>query len=168
LIAIPTLLFISLVVFTVLAFAPGDPLSNLAGSADIPIEVRENIRRQFGLDQPFYIRYVKWLIAYLQGDWGYSFGSRIPASTLISLRIPTTLWVIGLAYLVAVLIAIPLSADGGTAVHHLRPLLYRVELRRLLAANVLHRRPAHHLVQRQTGLVTDGLQPAGDRPGRLA
>jgi peptide/nickel transport system permease protein len=109
LIAIPTLLFISLVVFTVLAFAPGDPLSNLAGSADIPIEVRENIRRQFGLDQPFYIRYVKWLIAYLQGDWGYSFGSRIPASTLISLRIPTTLWVIGLAYLVAVLIAIPLG-----------------------------------------------------------
>jgi len=109
LIAIPTLLFISLVVFTVLAFAPGDPLSNLAGSADIPFEVRENIRRQFGLDQPFYIRYVKWLIAYLQGDWGYSFGSRIPASTLISLRIPTTLWVIGLAYLVAVLIAIPLG-----------------------------------------------------------
>jgi len=109
LIAIPTLLFISLVVFTVLALAPGDPLSNLAGSADIPFEVRENIRRQFGLDQPVYVRYVKWLIAYVQGDWGYSFGSRIPASTLISLRIPTTLWVIGLSYLVAVLVAIPLG-----------------------------------------------------------
>jgi ABC-type dipeptide/oligopeptide/nickel transport system permease component len=109
LIAIPTLLIISLVVFTVLAFAPGDPLSNLAGSSDIPIEVRENIRRQFGLDQPVYVRYVKWLVAYLQGDWGYSFGSRIPASTLISLRIPTTLWVIGLSYLIAVVIAIPLG-----------------------------------------------------------
>jgi len=109
LIAIPTLIVISLVVFTVLALAPGDPLSNLAGSSDIPFEVRENIRKQFGLDQPIYIRYFKWLIAYVQGDWGYSFGSRIPASTLIMMRIPTTLWVIGIAYLISVLIAIPLG-----------------------------------------------------------
>jgi peptide/nickel transport system permease protein len=109
LIAIPTLLVISLVVFSVLALAPGDPLSNLAGSTDIPFEVRENIRRQFGLDQPIYVRYFKWLAAYVQGDWGYSFGSRIPASTLIMMRIPTTLWVIGLAYLIAVIIAIPLG-----------------------------------------------------------
>src|SRR5688572_12574073 len=70
LIAIPTLLVISLVVFSVLALAPGDPLSNLAGSSDIPFEVRENIRKQFGLDQPIYIRYFKWLAAYVQGDWG--------------------------------------------------------------------------------------------------
>jgi peptide/nickel transport system permease protein len=103
------MLVISLVVFSVLALAPGDPLSNLAGSTDIPIEVRENIRKQFGLDQPIYIRYFKWLVAYVQGDWGYSFGSRIPASTLIMMRIPTTLWVIGIAYLLAVLIAIPLG-----------------------------------------------------------
>lgn len=109
LIAIPTMLVISLVVFTVLALAPGDPLSNLAASTDIPAEVRENIRKQFGLDQPVYVRYVKWLAAFVQGDWGYSFASRIPASTLIALRIPTTLWVIGLAYVVAVVIAIPLG-----------------------------------------------------------
>ncbi len=109
LIAIPTLLVISLVVFTVLALAPGDPLSNLAASTDIPAEVRENIRRQFGLDQPIYIRYFKWLSAFVQGDYGYSFASRIPANTLISQRIPTTLWVIGLAYLIAVVIAIPLG-----------------------------------------------------------
>jgi peptide/nickel transport system permease protein len=109
LIAIPTLIVISLVVFTVLALAPGDPLSNLAGSSDIPYEVRENIRIQFGLDQPIYVRYFKWLVAYVQGDWGYSFGSRIPASTLIMMRIPTTLWVIGIAYVIAMLIAIPLG-----------------------------------------------------------
>jgi peptide/nickel transport system permease protein len=109
LIAIPTILVISLVVYFVLALAPGDPLSNLASSTDIPAEVRENIRKQFGLDQPIYIRYVKWLIAYTQGDWGYSYASRIPASTLIMFRVPTTLWVIGLAYLVAVVVAIPLG-----------------------------------------------------------
>jgi len=109
LIAIPTLLIISLVVFFILALAPGDPLSNLASSTDIPAEVRENIRKQFGLDQPIYVRYVKWLSSYVQGDWGYSYASRIPASTLIMLRVPTTLWVIGIAYLCAVLIAIPLG-----------------------------------------------------------
>ena len=109
LIAIPTLLVISLVVFSVLALAPGDPLSQFAASTDIPPEVRENIRKQFGLDQPIYVRYFKWLGAFVQGDWGFSFGSRIPASTLISLRIPTTLWVIGMAYLIAMLIAIPLG-----------------------------------------------------------
>ena len=103
------MLVISLVVYTVLALAPGDPLSNLAASTDIPAEVRENIRKQFGLDQPVYVRYFKWLTAYVQGDWGYSFASRIPASTLISFRIPTTLWVIGLANLIAVAVAIPLG-----------------------------------------------------------
>lgn len=114
LIAIPTLLVISVVVYSVLAFAPGDPLSNLASSTDIPAEVRENIRKQFGLDQPVYIRYAKWLSAYLQGDWGYSYASRIPAWQLIKLRIPTTLWVIGLAYLSAVIIAIPLGVITAT------------------------------------------------------
>lgn len=109
LIAIPTILVISLVVFTILALAPGDPLSNLAQGTDIPAEVRENIRKQFGLDQPVYIRYFKWLAAYVQGDWGYSFASRIPASQLIMLRVPTTLWVIGLSYVVSILIAIPLG-----------------------------------------------------------
>ena len=109
LIAIPTLLVISAVVFSVLALAPGDPLSALAQGTDIPFEVRESIRRQFGLDDPIYIRYFKWLSSFVQGEFGYSFASRIPASTLIAQRIPTTLWVIGLAYLIAVVIAIPLG-----------------------------------------------------------
>ncbi len=109
LIAIPTLVVISAVVFSVLALAPGDPLSALAQGTDIPFEVRESIRRQFGLDDPIYIRYFKWLSSFVQGEFGYSFASRIPASTLIAQRIPTTLWVIGIAYLIAVLIAIPLG-----------------------------------------------------------
>src|SRR5919202_3523132 len=109
LIAVPTLLLISLVVFTILALAPGDPLSQFAGSAELPPEVRANIRKQFGLDDPIHIRYVKWLSAFAQGDWGYSFASRSPAVGLILQRVPTTLWVVGSAYLLAVLIAIPLG-----------------------------------------------------------
>ncbi|HYU19506.1 MAG TPA: ABC transporter permease [Chloroflexota bacterium] len=108
-IAIPTLLIISLVVFTVLALAPGDPLSQFAASPELPPEVRENIRKQFGLDDPIHVRYVKWLTNFVNGDWGFSFASRSPASGLIAQRVPTTLWVIGSAYLVAVLIAIPLG-----------------------------------------------------------
>jgi peptide/nickel transport system permease protein len=108
-IAVPTLLLISLVVFTVLALAPGDPLSQFAASAELPPEVRANIRRQFGLDEPIHIRYVKWLSSFVQGDWGYSFASRSPAIGLVLARIPTTLMVVGVSYLLAVLIAIPLG-----------------------------------------------------------
>src|SRR5215211_7251410 len=108
-IAIPTLLLISIVVYTILALAPGDPLAQFAANPDVPPEVRENIRRQFGLDQPVSVRYVKWLLAFLQGDWGFSFGSRTSVSWLIFQRVPTTLLVIGTSYVLAILIAIPLG-----------------------------------------------------------
>jgi peptide/nickel transport system permease protein len=114
LIAVPTVLMISVVVFVVLALAPGDPLSQFAASPELPPEVRANIRKQFGLDEPIHVRYVKWFSAFVQGDWGYSFGSRSPAIVLISQRVPTTLWVVGSAYLIAVLIALPLGVATST------------------------------------------------------
>jgi peptide/nickel transport system permease protein len=107
--SIPTLILISMVVFGILALAPGDPLSQFAANPDIPPEVRENIRHQLGLDEPTPIRYVKWATAFLHGDWGYSFASRIPVSRLIVQRLPTDLWVVGSAYLVAILLAIPIG-----------------------------------------------------------
>src|SRR5579864_1896733 len=109
LLAIPTLLLISFVLYAVLALAPGDPLSQFAANPAVPPEVRENIRRSLGLDQPWPVRYVKWLIALSHGDWGFSFGSRIPVWDLIKLRIPSTLAVVGVAYIVSVLIAIPIG-----------------------------------------------------------
>jgi peptide/nickel transport system permease protein len=107
--AIPTLLLISFVLFAVLSLAPGDPLSQFAANPSVPPEVRENIRRSLGLDQPWPVRYVKWVIAMAQGDWGYSFGSRIPVWDLIKLRIPSTLAVVGVAYIFSLLIAIPIG-----------------------------------------------------------
>ena len=109
LLAIPTLLLISFVLFAILSLAPGDPLSQFAANPAVPPEVRENIRRSLGLDQPWPVRYVKWLIAIAHGDWGFSFGSRIPVWDLIKLRIPSTLAVVGFAYLVALVIAIPIG-----------------------------------------------------------
>jgi peptide/nickel transport system permease protein len=107
--AIPTLLLISFVLFAVLSLAPGDPLSQFAANPSVPPEVRENIRRSLGLDQPWPVRYVKWAIAMAQGDWGYSFGSRIPVWDLLKLRIPNTLAVVGVAYIFSLLIAIPIG-----------------------------------------------------------
>lgn len=107
--AIPTLLLISFVLYAVLSLAPGDPLSQFAANPAVPPEVRENIRRSLGLNDPWPVRYVKWLFALAHGDWGYSFGSRIPVWDLIKLRVPSTLAVVGVAYLVALVIALPIG-----------------------------------------------------------
>lgn len=107
--AIPTLIAISIVVFLILALAPGDPMGEFATNPSITAEVRENIRRSLGLDQPIPVRYLKWFWAFLQGDMGYSFTSRSPVSQLIAQRLPVTLWIAGTAYIIALLIAFPIG-----------------------------------------------------------
>src|SRR5918995_7201608 len=109
LVAIPSLLGISLILFTMLALAPGDPFSELATNPNIPPEVRANLREKFGLNDPILVRYLRWLAAMAQGDWGFSFASRVDVDTLILQRVPTTLLVIGTSYLIAIAIAIPLG-----------------------------------------------------------
>lgn len=109
LIAIPTLLVISFVMYAILALAPIDPLAQLATDPRVPPEARENIRRALGLDQPWPIRYVKWLLAVLQGDFGVSFMSHTSVSGLIWQRLPNTLAVVGVAYLVGILVAVPIG-----------------------------------------------------------
>ncbi len=109
LIALPSLLGISLVLFTVLALAPGDPFEDLATNPGVPPEVRMALRAQFGLDDPVWQRYVRWLVSMLQGNWGFSFVSRINVDQLIVQRIPTTIVVIGLSQLLAILVALPVG-----------------------------------------------------------
>jgi len=109
LVMIPTLLGISVVLFSILAMAPGDPFEELALNPNIPAEVRLNLRQQFGLDDPWPVRYVRWLTAMLRGDWGYSFVSRVDVDALILQRLPTTLFVLGTAYVLALVIALPVG-----------------------------------------------------------
>jgi peptide/nickel transport system permease protein len=109
LIAIPSLLGISVVLFAVLALAPGDPFEELATNPNIPPAVRAALRLKFGFDDPIPVRYVRWLTAMLHGDWGFSFVSRVDVDTLILQRLPTTLFVIGLAQLLAIAVAIPVG-----------------------------------------------------------
>ncbi len=108
-IAVPSLLGISLVLFTVLAMAPGDPFEDLATNPNVPPEVRMALRAQFGLDDPIWQRYFLWLANMVRGDWGFSFVSRINVDTLIMQRLPVTIAVIGLSQLLALLVAIPVG-----------------------------------------------------------
>ena len=114
LIALPSLLGISIVLFTVLAMAPGDPFEELATNPNIPPEVRLALRAKFGLDDPILSRYLHWLFAMLQGDWGFSFVSRMNVDTLILQRLPTTLIVIGSSQLLAILVALPVGVLAAT------------------------------------------------------
>lgn len=125
LIAIPTLLIISLVIFLLLEAAPGDPLGDVP--LTVPPEVKAKMRTALGLDQAWYVRYVLWLkqmfwieplhlIDALFGTtWGegmqrvISFQSRQPVMDIIAERLPQTLTVVGSAYLVGVLIAVPIG-----------------------------------------------------------
>jgi peptide/nickel transport system permease protein len=113
LLAVPSLLGISIVLFGVLALAPGDPFSDLASDPSIPPSVAAALRAKFGLDDPIYLRYLYWLGAMLDGDWGFSFASRVDVSTLILQRLPTTLAVIGASQILALSIALPVGVYAG-------------------------------------------------------
>jgi len=113
LLAVPSLLGISIVLFTVLALAPGDPFSDLASDPSIPPSVAAALRAKFGLDDPVYLRYFHWFAAMLHGDWGFSFASRIDVSTLIMRRLPTTLAVIGASQILALAVAVPVGVYAG-------------------------------------------------------
>ena len=108
-IAIPVLAGISLVLFTILALAPGDPFEELATNPNVPPEVRANLRAQFGLDDPIPVRYARWFTSMMRGDWGFSFVSRVDVATLIWQRLPTSLFVLGSAQLLGLLVALPIG-----------------------------------------------------------
>ena len=109
LIAIPSLLGISVILFTVLALAPGDPFEEMAANPAIPPEVRLALRAQFGMDDPVWQRYGHWLFSMFKGDWGFSFVSRLNVDELILQRLPVTIAVIGASQILALLVALPVG-----------------------------------------------------------
>jgi peptide/nickel transport system permease protein len=97
------------VLFSVLALAPGDPFEELATNTNVPAEVAQRLRAQFGLDQPLPVRYLKWLTSMVRGDWGFSFQSRMDVDQLILQRLPVSLFVLGSAYGLALAVALPVG-----------------------------------------------------------
>jgi peptide/nickel transport system permease protein len=109
LIAIPTVAVISFVVFAILALAPTDPLSSFGADPRVPPEVRAAIRTSLGLDDPWPVRYVKWVTSLAQGNFGFSFMSHSPVIDLLKQRLPNTLAVVGVAYVIGVALAVPIG-----------------------------------------------------------
>jgi peptide/nickel transport system permease protein len=109
LLAIPSLLAISLVLYTVLALAPGDPFGELVSNPNVPASVAAALRAQYGLDDPVWQRYLHWLFAMLRGNWGFSFVSRIDVDQLILQRLPVTIVVIGASQILAIAVALPVG-----------------------------------------------------------
>ncbi len=109
LLTVPSLLGISVVLFAILALAPGDPFGQLITNPNVPPAVVAALRARFGLDDPIWLRYIHWLGAMLQGEWGFSFVSRMNVDTLILQRLPVTVAVLGAAELLAILVAVPVG-----------------------------------------------------------
>lgn len=125
LLAVPTLLFIALVIFSLLKLAPGDPMANVP--LTVPPEVKERMREALGLGQPNYIQFYKWMVQFfiiepqvlIDNIFGTGFAEgklrviswqwRGPVMDVVVQRMPQTLWVVGLSYVVGVLIAIPIG-----------------------------------------------------------
>ncbi len=110
LISIVTLIAISVIIYGIIYLAPGDPLGQLATNPNVPPEVRERIRDQWGLNDPFYIQYWKWAQAYfLNFDWGNSLTARVPVKDYVLDRLPVTLWISGSAFVLGILVAVPVG-----------------------------------------------------------
>ena len=108
LLLIPTMLAVSFVVFLILQMVPGDPARAAAG-ADAPEEDVQLIREKYGLDQPFFIQYGRWLVRVVQGDFGESFRSRRPVMDEILARFPATIELATGAMMFALFLGVPLG-----------------------------------------------------------
>jgi peptide/nickel transport system permease protein len=71
--------------------------------------VQDRIREEFGLNDPLHIQYYKWASNYVQGDWSVSLSTRGPVSDIVMDRLPTTLGIVGTAFLISLLIAVPIG-----------------------------------------------------------
>lgn len=109
LLIMPLQLFVvSVVVFSLINLAPGDPVSALI-SPELPRSVAEVRREALGLNKPIAVRYVLWLGQVLQGNLGFSYVDRRPVATKIAERIGPTVLLMGAGLLIALLIGLPLG-----------------------------------------------------------
>ncbi len=108
--AIPLLFVLSIVLFLVVRSAPGGPLAQAERNPNITAEQREQLRARLGLDQPLHVQYITWISSVAQGDLGRSIKTNRPVAEMIGERVPNTLLLVGAAFILTVLIAIPLGA----------------------------------------------------------
>src|SRR5215211_7232362 len=103
-----TILFgISVLVFVLVELAPGDVVDSMISPEDfVTPEVKAQMRKELGLDEPAPIRYVRWLGRMVQGDFGYSLAARKPINDMILARMPTTLELVGFALFISLVLGV--------------------------------------------------------------
>src|SRR3954470_845240 len=103
---IPTLLFVSVMIFSLQQLLPGDPALVMAGEERDPGVIAQ-IRAQYRLDQPVPVQYFYWIKGVLSGDFGESLRIKVPVLSLIREKLPVTLQLASMAIMIALLIGIP-------------------------------------------------------------
>ncbi len=106
---IPTLFLLSIMIFGLQQLMPGDPALILAGEERGDPQVLAQIRAELLLDQPIWSQYFAWIGRVLQGDFGFSWRIRLPVSQLILEKLPVTLQLGTMAFIIAVIIGVPLG-----------------------------------------------------------
>jgi len=109
LITIPLLIGVSIMTFGMIHFIPGDPVDFITQFADLDPDVEDEIRSQYGLDQPVYIQYFNWMSDAIMLDFGNAITTNRTVSAEIADRLPYTLLMGSMAFLVTVITAIPLG-----------------------------------------------------------
>ena len=110
---VPTLLFVSVLIFSLQQLLPGDPALALAGEDHDPVAVAA-IRAKYHLDRPLLVQYRIWLGNVLRGDFGESLRSRIPVSELLVSKLPVTIELAVCSMLVALLLGLPAGVISAT------------------------------------------------------
>ena len=105
---IPVMLLVSIAIFSIIHFIPGNPAQIIAGPNATPEQLAA-LEQRLGLDQPVWMQYLIWLRNALSGDLGISYINKFPVATLIAQRIPATVELAVAAALIGVLIALPLG-----------------------------------------------------------
>jgi peptide/nickel transport system permease protein len=105
---IPTLLLVSIMVFCLQQLMPGDPALVLAGEEQDPAVVAQ-IRQELWLDRPLVVQYGHWMGNVLQGNLGFSWRIRQPVAELVATKLPVTLQLGTMAFIIAVLIGVPMG-----------------------------------------------------------
>jgi peptide/nickel transport system permease protein len=108
LLLVPILIGLSILVFLWIRALPGGPAASILGERATP-EAIEQVERQYGLDRPIYVQYVKYVQSLLRGDLGTSIASRRPVSEEIQRRFPATVELAVAAMLFSILVGIPLG-----------------------------------------------------------
>ncbi len=105
---IPVIIGVSLLVFFILDLAPGDPAKTILGETATP-EAIEALREEMGLDDPFFVRYARYMIDLCQGDLGISYKTKDPVAEEIFSRLPNTAVLALVSTAFAVIAALPLG-----------------------------------------------------------